>query len=94
MVNRNIYIVDSTINNMDTQTYGKQNMIKGLYNSLKYRFIVSRHTQNLLHTSSLTHYVPKVNKVRLSVAIVASIIFIIVPLLGLLSIPTMVWGIK
>jgi len=65
MVNRNIYIVDSTINNMDTQTYGKQNMIKGFYYDIVYRFKHSRFTTRIYEHSTIGIYIPKAKKARI-----------------------------
>lgn len=76
------------------ETYGKQNTIKRMYNSVKWRFKVSKHTSNMLHTANMEAYVPKLNKVRFTAAIVASVALIIIPGVTLAAIPTMLWGIK
>lgn len=76
------------------ETYGKQGVVKRIYNQVKYRFKVSAHTSNLLNRADLGAYSPKLNKLRFGTSIIASVALIIAPGLTLLAIPTMLWGIK
>lgn len=79
---------------MNYKTYGKQPYLKSFYNEIRYRFQKNQHTEALLKSKGLESYIPKLNKVRFGSALILSAIWIILPLLTILSIPTMRWGLK
>ena len=79
---------------MRFQTYGKQPYLAGLQNQIKYRFKKNKHTEALLNQRGLESYIRKLNKWRFGTACILSLIFIVIPFVTILAIPTMFWGIK
>ena len=76
------------------ERYGKQPIHKRMFHEVKDRFKVNKNTENLLNSRSLTGYIPKLNKVRFTIGIIATVICIIAPVITILSIPIFLWSIK
>ncbi len=76
------------------ETYGKLNVLQKMYNDVKYRFTKNPHTDTLLKQCGIDSYIPKLNKWRFGSACLASLVFVVIPGITLLAIPTMLWGIK
>lgn len=76
------------------ETYGKPNLFQRMYNEVKYRFVKNPHADTLLKKCGLDSYIPKLNKWRFGTACFISLVFIALPFVTLLAIPTMLWGIK
>ena len=74
--------------------YGKASYLAGLYNQIKYRFKKNQHAESLLKQRGLESYIRKLNKWKFGTACVLSFIFIVLPLVTILSVPTMIWGLS
>ena len=79
---------------MTIQTYGKQNLIKKICLDVKNRFRINEHTERALNKRGIGVYVPKLNKLRFTIGLTLAIICIILPVITILSVPCILWGIK
>lgn len=76
------------------ERYGKQNLIKRVFFDVKNRFSINKFAEENLRRSGIAVYIPKVNKFRFTTAIILASICIVLPVITILSVPIMMWGIK
>ncbi len=76
------------------ETYGKQPIHKRMFHEVKDRFKVNNHSETILNNHGMKGYVPKLNKVRFTIGLVAVVICIALPIITILSIPIMIWSIR
>ena len=76
------------------RTYGKQNKIKKILLEVKNRFKINKIAREILNEYQIGVYVPKLNKPRFIVGLIAAVICIATPVITPLSIPAILWGIK
>ena len=74
--------------------YGQAPYLARLYNQIEYRFKKNQHAEALLKQRGLESYIRKLNKWKFGTACVLSFVFIVLPLVTILSIPTMIWGLS
>lgn len=79
---------------MKIQTYGKQKLPIRLYIEVKNRFTINPIIRNNLESKGLGVFVPKLNKPRFVTGIIIALIFIILPVVTPLAIPSVLWAIK
>ena len=82
------------MNILGFKTYGKVNFIKRIILEIKDRFRVNPITKEILQEKGVGVYVPKLNRTRFSLSLVLVIVFIALPFVTLLSIPTILWGLR
>ena len=76
------------------ERYGKQPIHKRMFHEIKDRFRINKHSNQILNNHGLGSYVPNLNKVRFTIGIIVAVICIITPIITILSIPAILWGIK
>jgi len=74
--------------------YGQSPYLARLYHQIEYRFRKNQHTEALLKQRGLEGYIRKLNKWRFGTACVLSFVFIVLPFVTILAVPTMIWGLK
>ena len=81
-------------NVLNFETYGKISLPKRMLLEVKDRFRVNKFIGNNLSEQGINCYIPKLNKPKFIFSIVLALIFIALPFVTLLSIPTIMWGLK
>ena len=81
-------------NIMTYERYGKQNLIKKSFLQVKDRFRINKYAEIELGRRGIGVYVPKLNKVRFTIGLTLAIICIILPVITILSVPAILWGLK
>jgi len=76
---------------MKLETYGKQNIIKRKYHKLRNRFRITALEKKY---SQYQTYVPRVNKMRMTIGVIGALIFIALPLVTPAAFPCIEWGLK
>ena len=76
------------------ERYGKQPIHKRMFHEIKDRFKVNKYSTRILNTHGLDSYVPKLNKTRFTIGMIAAVICIITPVITILSIPAVLWSLK
>lgn len=80
---------------MEIKTYGKQGKLKEIYYTLKNRFVISDFQKNLYNNSVCDVYIPKLNKFKFSIGVLAVLIcMVIFPIPDILGWMVLLWSIK
>ena len=82
------------MNILNLQTYGKLSLPKRTILEIGDRFRINPLIENIFQEKGLGIYVPKLNKTRFIFSLVLALIFIALPFVTILSLPTLAWGIR
>jgi hypothetical protein len=83
------------INNiLNLKTYGKIPIYKRAFLEIANRFKTNKYSRTIYKNKGVGSYIPKLNKLRLSIGLFWACVFVAVPFITPLAILPLLWGLK